>query len=126
MKNIILTVMAMTLFIIGRAQQQGDSSAANSTPPLLGIMMKNGKPVGYNHDEQIFLLAERYKSVKNINANHEELKNLDSWWTYTCKNINLSQDFIGLAPDSIEISTKVFLQLLTTGSFLSNQNRNEK
>jgi len=107
----------MALFIVSRAQHQSDSSEASAIPPLPAIIMKNDKPVGYNDDEHISLLAEKYKLVKNINANQDEIKNLNSWWTYTCQNINLSQDFIGLAPDSKEVSKKVFLQLLTTGNF---------
>ena len=76
--------------------------------------------MGYNDNKDIFLLAEEYKSVKNTNANQDEikiLKNLNSWWTYTYQNINLSQDIIALAPNSKVLSKKVFLQLLTTGNF---------
>ncbi len=125
MKRVILTVIIITFSIISKAQQKNDSLPVpvivlldtNSILPLPGIMMKNNKPVGYNDDKNIFLLADEFKSLKYTNDNQGVIKNFNSWWIYTNKNINLSQDFIGLAPDSKELSKKVFLQLLTTGNF---------
>lgn len=38
-----------------------------------------------------------------------------TWYTYTYNNIHLSQDFIGLDPDSVIIDKKAFLNKLLTG-----------
>lgn len=120
MKKVILTVIVITAFLTSKAQQQHDSSETKNMPAPIGFMMKNNKPVGYNDDKYIFSLAEEFKSTKNTTINQDEskiLKNFNSWWIYTYQNINLSQDFIALAPNSKPLSNKIFLQLLTTGDF---------
>lgn len=120
MKKVILTVIVITAFLTSKAQQQSDSSETKDVPAPIGFMMKNNKPVGYNDDKYIFSLAEEFKSTKSTTINQDEskiLKNFNSWWIYTCQNINLSQDFIALAPNSKPLSNKIFLQLLTTGDF---------
>lgn len=120
MQKLALTAIIIALFIVSKAQQQNHSSESNPAPPPPAIMMKNDKASGYNEDKLISSLAAEYKSAQNVSSNQYEneiLKDFNSWWTYTYQNINLSQDFIGLAPDGKALSKKVFLQLLTTGEF---------
>lgn len=120
MKKIIFTSIAVTFIIISYARQQNDSSAINNIPPPPMLMMINDKPFSYNKDKSVFSLASQYKLVENANTIRKEdeiLKDLNSWWTYTYQNINLSQDFSALAPNDKKLSKKLFLQLLTTGEF---------
>jgi peroxiredoxin len=128
-KKIICTSIILTLSIINYAQQQNGSSTINDIPAPPPLMMLNDKPYGYNQDKSIFSLASEYKIIKNRNAIQEEdgiLKDLNSWWSYTYQNIDLSQDFIALAPNDKILSKRVFLQLLTTGDFypVKTNNRN--
>lgn len=120
MKKITLIVIIAIMFVASKAQQQTNSPEGNTIPLPPAIMMKDNKPVGYNDDEHIFLLAKEYKSAKDTSTNKVEtkiLKDFNSWWTYTYQNIDFALDFIGCAPDTKALSKKVFLQLLTTGEF---------
>lgn len=120
MKKIIVTAIMVTINIISYAQQQDNSSTINNIPLPPMLMMINDKPFNYNKDKSVFSLASEYKSAKNEKTVQREdaiLKDLNSWWTYTYQNINLSENFNALAPNGKDISKKVFLQLLTTGEF---------
>ncbi|MCJ0742543.1 TlpA family protein disulfide reductase [Pedobacter montanisoli] len=46
------------------------------------------------------------------------LKDFITWYTYDYKNINLTQNFIGLDADSIEIDKALFLTKLKTGNYI--------
>jgi len=119
MRKTILASILIPLFI-GSKAQRNESSESRSIPSPPGVMLKNGRAAGYNDDNYISALATEYKSEKKVDTSLykvEILKDLNSWWTYTYQNINLYQDFIGIAPNSKPLSKRTFLQLLTTGEF---------
>lgn len=120
MKQLALIVMIVALSIISKAQQHNSTSTTNPVPLPPAIITKNDEPAGYNTDKTISAMAAAYKSAKAANTSlkgQEIVNDFNSWWTYTCKNIHLLQDFNGLAPDGKVLNKKVFLQLLTTGGF---------
>lgn len=120
MKKIVFTSIVLTFNTVNYAQPQNGSSSINNIPAPPPLMMMNDKPFGYNQDKSIFSLASKYRLVKDgdtIEKAAEILKDFNSWWGYTYQNVNLSQDFIALAPNDKMLSKKVFLQLLTTGDF---------
>lgn len=69
-----------------------------------------------NSDDSSGLSKEENKKFQ---VNREELlKDFTTWYTYTYRNIKLSQDFAGLNVDSGIIKKSDFLSLLSTGNFV--------
>jgi len=46
------------------------------------------------------------------------VKDFNTWWNYHYRNINLTEEFIGLDADSIEIKKERFLTELSTGKYV--------
>ena len=63
--------------------------------------------------------CSRKPNYGSPNVDFESIKKSQSlWWTYHCKNIVLSSNFIALDHSSNRISKDLFLKNLTTGDFI--------
>lgn len=60
--------------------------------------------------------ASGTESKRQFSVNSAALqKDFTTWWTYTCSNVKLSQEFVGLDVDSSVMAKADFLHRLTSG-----------
>lgn len=85
-------------------------SCNNASHPLLAKIQTDTSKANY----------DRALSVEKFSINRTKiLKDFDAWYDYTYYNVRLSQDFIGLNIDSVEIDKMTFLHKLMTGKVVA-------